>query len=36
MPRPIQRRFDQHYQNFCGFESIESAQLFLGGFEKVL
>jgi hypothetical protein len=21
------RRFDQHYQNFCGFESIASAQL---------
>lgn len=29
------RRFDQHYQNFCGFESIESAQLFLGVFEKL-
>ncbi len=29
------RRFDQHYQSFCGFESIESAQLFLGVFEKV-
>jgi transposase-like protein len=29
------RRFDQHYQNFCGFESIETAQLFLGVFEKV-
>jgi hypothetical protein len=28
-------RFDQHYQNFCGFESIESAQLFLGVFEKL-
>ncbi len=29
------RRFDQHYQNFCGFDSLESAQLFLGVFEKV-
>jgi hypothetical protein len=29
------RRFDQQYQTFCGFESIESAQLFLGVFEKV-
>lgn len=29
------RRFDQHYQNFCGFESIESAQLYLGVFEKL-
>jgi hypothetical protein len=29
------RRFDQHYQNFCGFESLESARLFLGVFEKV-
>ena len=29
------RRFDQHYQNFCGFESIEAAQFFLGVFEKV-
>ncbi len=29
------RRFDQHYQNFCGFESIQSAQLFLGVFEKL-
>lgn len=29
------RRFDQHYQNFCGFQSIESAQLFLGVFEKL-
>jgi len=29
------RRFDQHYQNFCGFESIETAQVFLGIFEKV-
>jgi len=29
------RRFDQHHQNFCGFESLESAQLFLGVFEKI-
>ncbi len=29
------RRFDQHYQNFCGFESIESANRYLGVFEKV-
>lgn len=29
------RRFDQHYQNFCGFESIQTAQIFLGVFEKV-
>jgi len=29
------RRFDQHYQNFCGFESIQSAQVFLGVFEKL-
>jgi transposase-like protein len=29
------RRFDQHYQNFCGFESIHSAQLYLGVFEKI-
>jgi len=29
------RRFDQHYQNFCGFDTLESAQLFLGVFEKV-
>jgi transposase-like protein len=29
------RRFDQHYQNFCGFESIQTAQLYLGVFEKV-
>ncbi|MBU0495421.1 MAG: hypothetical protein KKA73_18250, partial [Chloroflexi bacterium] len=29
------RRFDQHYQNFCGFDTIASAQLFLGVFEKV-
>jgi transposase-like protein len=29
------RRFDQHYQNFCGFESIQTAQLYLVVFEKV-
>jgi len=29
------RRFDQHYQNMCGFESVETAALFLGVFEKV-
>jgi hypothetical protein len=28
-------RFDQHYQNFCGFESITDAQRYLGVFEKV-
>jgi transposase-like protein len=29
------RRFDQHYQNFCGFESIHTARLYLAVFEKV-
>lgn len=29
------RRFDQHYQNFCGFDSIQSAKLYLGVFEKL-
>ena len=29
------RRFDQHYQSFCGFESIQTAHVFLGVFEKV-
>lgn len=29
------RRFDQHYQNFCGFEHIETAQRFLAVFEMV-
>lgn len=29
------RRFDQHYQNFCGFESLQSAQRYLAVFEKV-
>jgi len=29
------RRFDQHYQNFCGFECIQTAQVYLAVFEKV-
>ncbi len=29
------RRFDQHYQNFCGFDTQLSAQQYLGVFEKV-
>ena len=29
------RRFDQHYQNFCGFENIESARLYVAVFEKL-
>jgi hypothetical protein len=29
------RRFDQHYQNFCGFESVATARLYLGVFEKI-
>ena len=29
------RRFDQHYQSFCGFNSIETAQCYLAVFEKV-
>jgi transposase-like protein len=29
------RRFDQHYQSFCGFNSIQTAQCFLAVFEKV-
>jgi transposase-like protein len=29
------RRFDQHYQNFCGFDSLQTAERFLGVFEKV-
>ncbi|MFZ2616357.1 MAG: transposase [Anaerolineae bacterium] len=28
-------RFDQHYQNFCGFESIADAQCYLAVFEKL-
>jgi transposase-like protein len=29
------RIFTQHYKTFCGFESIDSARLYLGVFEKV-
>jgi hypothetical protein len=29
------RRFAQHYQNMCGFESVQTASVFLGVFEKV-
>lgn len=29
------RRFDQHYQNFCGFDSLESARRVLWGFALV-
>ena len=29
------RRFDQHYQNFCGFDSIETAERFLAVWELV-
>jgi transposase-like protein len=29
------RIFTQHYKTFCGFENIESAQLYLALFEKV-
>jgi hypothetical protein len=29
------RRFDQHYQNMCGFDSVETASVFLGVFKKV-
>jgi transposase-like protein len=29
------RVFTQHYKTFCGFESIQSARLYLGVFEKV-
>ena len=29
------RRFDQHYQNFCGFDTIDTAQSYLGVFEKI-
>jgi transposase-like protein/DNA-directed RNA polymerase subunit RPC12/RpoP len=28
-------RFDQHYRNFRGFESLQTAQVYLGVFEKV-
>jgi transposase-like protein len=29
------RRFNQHYQNFCGFDSLATASRFLGVFEKI-
>jgi transposase-like protein len=29
------RIFNQHYKTFCGFESIESARIYLAVFEKV-
>jgi transposase-like protein len=29
------RIFTQHYKTFCGFENVDSAQLYLGVFEKV-
>ena len=29
------RHFDQHYQNFCGFENIETARTYIAVFEKV-
>jgi len=29
------RRLGQHYQNLCGFESIEKVQAYLGVFKKV-
>ncbi len=29
------RRFDQHYQNFCGFDSLDTARTFQAVFEKV-
>jgi hypothetical protein len=29
------RRFDQHYQNFCGFDSLQTTERFLAVFEKV-
>jgi hypothetical protein len=29
------RIFNQHYKTFCGFESLESARLYLRVFEKV-
>jgi len=30
----VMQRFDQHCQNFCGFEWIGTAQVYLGVFEK--
>ena len=29
------RRFDQHYQSFCGFNRLSTAQPFLAVFEKI-
>jgi hypothetical protein len=29
----VTRRFDQHYQNLCGFDSIETARQYLHLFE---
>ena len=29
------RRFDQHYQNFCGFQSIDTAKSYIAVFEKL-
>jgi len=29
------RRFNQHYQSFCGFESIHTASIYLSVFEKI-
>ncbi len=29
------RHFDQHYQNFCGFDTLVTTQQYLGVFEKV-
>ena len=29
------RRFDQHYQNFCGFDNFESAKQYVAVFEKL-
>jgi transposase-like protein len=29
----VNRRFDQHYQNMCGFDNIETARIYLGLFE---
>jgi transposase-like protein len=29
----VNRRFDQHYQNMCGFDNIETARKYLGLFE---
>ena len=31
----VNRRFDQHYQNMCGFDNIETARKYLGLFELV-